>query len=254
MTGVQTCALPIYAHFGSITIRARVTDRRDELHQWWLDCSRGKNIRKSITVIALNQHGEPAREWNFHSAFPVRWDPGEYSPSSNAAVPPTTGNVVTIECVYEDLDMWVLADSDGRKEDPGNVHLVVVDDAGGKAADTGWESWSGGGVVHIDESHLADAQFHTTTPGHKYIDTLTLRGPLTPGRKALCQWITDTVKGQPWKRTVTVKEILKDGSDGKTFTYLDCFPTRYVFPQFDATSTGNLYEEVHIKPIRLELS
>lgn len=73
-------------------------------------------------------------------------------------------------------------------------------------------------------------------------------------RKDLVEWLNSNVEGKDWKRTLTVKEILKDGSDGKTFTYLDCFPTRYVFPQFSASGTGNLYEEVSIKPIRLELS
>ncbi|MBM3944546.1 MAG: hypothetical protein FJ317_03535, partial [SAR202 cluster bacterium] len=72
-------------------------------------------------------------------------------------------------------------------------------------------------------------------------------------RKALMDWITATVQGKDWKRNLTVKEILKDGSAGKTFTYLDAFPTRYVFPVFSASGTGNLYEEVHIKPIRLDI-
>jgi YD repeat-containing protein len=56
-------------------------------------------------------------------------------------------------------------------------------------------------------------QFHTATPGHKYVDTLTLRGPMTAGRKALCTWITEVVQGKPWKRTWTITELLSvDGS------------------------------------------
>lgn len=250
------------AHFGSITIRARVTNRKDELHQWWLDCSQGKNIRKSISVVCLKRDGEFAREWNFHDAFPVRWDAGDYSPSSNAKIPPPPGTIVSIECRYEYLDMWAYDDREG--EIPQGVSLIVEDDGGGTDVDSAWESWAGGGVVVIDESHLSEAKLHVTTPGHKYIDTLILRGPVTAGRKALCQWITETVNGKPWKRTLTVTEILKDGSDGKsfaakdgsggkTFTYHDCFPTRYVFPAFDVSSSRDLYEEVHMKPIRLEL-
>lgn len=133
---------------------------------------------------------------------------------------------------------------------------VTIDNAGsGSDPDSAWETCSGGSLnIEIADSSVGGDQVHTTTPGHKYIDTLTLRGPLTSGRKALCQWITDTVKGQPWKRTLTVKEILKDGSDGKTFTYHDCFVTRYVFPAFSSSGTGNLYEEVAIKPIRLDLA
>lgn len=73
------------AHFGSITIRARVGKSSTELYQWWLDCSQGKNIRKSISVIALKRDGTEARRWNALECFPTRWDPGEYSPSSNVA-------------------------------------------------------------------------------------------------------------------------------------------------------------------------
>ena len=29
-----------------------------------------------------------------------------------------------------------------------------------------------------------------------------------------------------------------------TFTYLDCFPTRYVFPALSASGTGNLYQTI----------
>jgi hypothetical protein len=133
---------------------------------------------------------------------------------------------------------------------------VTIDNAGaGDDPDSAWETCSGGSLnIEIADASIGGDQVHATTPGHKYIDTLTIRGPLTPGRKALCQWITDTVQGKPWKRTVTIKEILKDGADGKTFVYHDAFPTRYVFPAFSSSGTGNLYEEVAIKPIRLDLS
>jgi hypothetical protein len=133
---------------------------------------------------------------------------------------------------------------------------VEIQNAGsGTDSDSAWETCSGGSLnIEIADASIGTDQSHMTTPGHKYVDTITLRGPLTPGRKALCEWITATVKGQPWKRTVVVKEILKDGAAGKQFTYHDCFPTRYVFPAFSASGTGNLYEEVHIKAIRLDLA
>jgi phage tail-like protein len=73
------------AHFGSITIRARVGKNSKELFSWWSDCSKGNNIRKSISVIALKRDGSEARRWNVIEAFPTRWDAGEYSPSSNVA-------------------------------------------------------------------------------------------------------------------------------------------------------------------------
>jgi hypothetical protein len=133
---------------------------------------------------------------------------------------------------------------------------VEIHGAGsGSDPDSAWET-STGGALQIEVADVIPRPdgTHATTPGHKYVDTLTLRGPLTSGRKAMCDWINATVQGKEWKRNVTITEIMKDGSDGKSYTYLDCFPTRYVFPAFSASGTGNLYEEVTIKPIRLELA
>jgi phage tail-like protein len=92
----------------------------------------------------------------------------------------------------------------------------------------------------------------------------------TGARKSIAEWLNATLNasslqvpagrgeakstGEPWKRTVTVKEILKDGAAGRAFQYHEAFPTRYVFPNLDAAGTGNLYEEIADKPIRLELS
>jgi phage tail-like protein len=73
------------AHYGSITIKARVGKDSKELYQWWLDCSRGSNIRKSISVICLKRDGSEARRFNALECFPTRWDAGDYSPSSNVA-------------------------------------------------------------------------------------------------------------------------------------------------------------------------
>ncbi len=73
------------AHSGSITVRARVGRSSKELYQWWLDTSRGQKIRKSISVICLRRDGTEARRFNFLECYPVRWDPGDYSPSSNVA-------------------------------------------------------------------------------------------------------------------------------------------------------------------------
>jgi hypothetical protein len=94
-------------------------------------------------------------------------------------------------------------------------------------------------------------QTQSRLKGARAIGEVTLRGPMTPSRKAMCQWITEVVQGRPWKRTVSITEV-KDKGREKTFEYTDCFPTRYVFPAFSASGTGNLYEEVQVKPIRFD--
>ncbi len=70
---------------------------------------------------------------------------------------------------------------------------------------------------------------------------------------AIAEWINATVAGWDWKRNVTIEEITRNGADGRTFYYSDAFPTRYVFPAFSASGTGNLREEIAVKPNRLEL-
>lgn len=72
-------------------------------------------------------------------------------------------------------------------------------------------------------------------------------------QQALFDWINETLAGGEYRRSVRLTEELFGRAVGRSFTYHDAFPVRYVFPQFSASGTGNLYEEIAIKPIRLEL-
>ena len=76
----------------------------------------------------------------------------------------------------------------------------------------------------------------------------------TGARKALVEWIQATVDGKEWKRDLAIEEKVRRNEAATTFTYTEGFPTRYVFPSLSASGTGNLYEEVAMKPIRLEIS
>jgi len=135
---------------------------------------------------------------------------------------------------------------------------VDIDGAAGKDHDVAWEHVSGGALMieHV-ETTIGSDKFHTHAPGHKSIEEITLRGAMTDKRAALCTWINETVNGKPWKRTLTITEMLSvDGgvTDGKSYIYFDCFPCGYVFPRMSVThTTGNVHEEVRIKPVRCEL-
>jgi hypothetical protein len=106
--------------------------------------------------------------------------------------------------------------------------------AGGKEVDTGWETVSGGElIIETTDTTIGGDKFQTTSPGHKSVGEITLRGAMTGKRAALCTWINETVNGKPWKRTLTITELLSvDGGvkDGKQYIYFDCFPVGYVFP------------------------
>ena len=113
--------------------------------------------------------------------------------------------------------------------------------------DSAWETCTGGGL----NIEVADPTPGVTTPGHLFVDEITLRGPISGPRR----WIIDNLaRGRSGRFDMTIVEIARDGSDARRFTYLECFLTRYVFPALSASGTGNLYEEVSIKPIRLELA
>ncbi|MBM3949486.1 MAG: hypothetical protein FJ312_09700 [SAR202 cluster bacterium] len=101
----------------------------------------------------------------------------------------------------------------------------------------------------------SDSAWETCTGGspYKFVEEITLRGPITAGRKSLVQFINEAAAGKAHRFDLTIVEIGKDGSDGKRYTCHDSFPTRYVFPALSADGTGNLYEDVHIKPERLTL-
>lgn len=141
---------------------------------------------------------------------------------------------------------------------PGNIagfKVIVTFADGGKEVDSAWESCTGGALnIEIADSSTGTDPARTTTPGHKYVGEIVLRGPLTPDRKWIGKIITDRDTGRATRCNLTIVEINRDGSDGRQYTYHDCFPTRYVYPRLSADGTGNLYEEVSLKPQRLELS
>jgi phage tail-like protein len=85
------------AHYGSVTIKSRVGANSKELYQWWLDCSRGSNIRKNISVIHLKRDQTEARRFNLIECFPTKWDGGDYSPSSNVACEGVTCKIGKVE-------------------------------------------------------------------------------------------------------------------------------------------------------------
>lgn len=87
------------ALYGRTTFKFRVI--RDapasELRAWLQECSRGQNVRKNISVILFKKDLQEVRRWNLVDCFPVRWDPGDYSPSSSVAMETLTVKIGHIE-------------------------------------------------------------------------------------------------------------------------------------------------------------
>jgi phage tail-like protein len=248
------------AHFGNLTIRSRAHDG-NELFQWWLDSSRDDFVRKSITIEVLDKKDQPARRYHFFECYPLRWDPGEYSPSSQVAVE-------TIVCKMQRVELASNPPPDDpgkpkklkRPKEQGHPGFTIAIEAerpgsggSGTDVDSAWESCTGGALnIEVSDSSVGTDPFHAATPGHKSVTELILDGTMTASRKVLCDWVNTTVQGEPWKQNVTITEIGKAKDAGKVYTYTECFPTRYVFPNLSASGTGNLKESIVMKPNRME--
>jgi hypothetical protein len=68
------------AHFGSVTIKAFAGPRTGELQQWFEQAAAGENAFRNVLVIAVKDDGTAARTFNLFDCYPMKWDPGEYSP------------------------------------------------------------------------------------------------------------------------------------------------------------------------------
>jgi len=242
------------AHYGSITMSARAPGGfPGELFELSQVCfPPGGGLRPSITVTVLRADGTDGRIYNFHDVLLVSYeapDPEFPDPMETVVVKPTG-----FDCDSGSPDEPVLDPS--RFLNGFGVTVGPSAEGFETGGDMMWEFAQGGAITKEKKSlRFVDPADETQSrlKGARFVGGVTLRGPLTAGRKALCQWITETVQGKEWKRNLTVTELTTRGKE-KGFTYTDAFPTRYVFPNLSASGTGNLYEEITMKPIRLELT
>lgn len=243
-----------------------------ELQAWFQEVSRGKNIRKNITVTLFKSDKTPGRSYSLFDCFPTQWSQVDLSAAGGVQTETLTVKIGRIELVT-----FAAPPPSGPGRPRANARpaeagvadkfaqvrgfKVEISGSSGKEVDTAWESVHGGELVfalHPKPETLPASKYKSNSPGHKSVGEVTLKGAMTDSRKALCQWINDTVNGKPWKRIMTVTESLfGDGSvkPGKTYHYFDGFPVRYVFPRMSVTNTtGNVEEEVTMKFVRMERS
>jgi phage tail-like protein len=86
------------AHYGKLTLRSRVGKNSKELLQWLQDASIGKAVRKNILIQVLKRDGAVARTYTAEESFPIKFDPGDYSPSSTTRV----------ETIVVKVGRWIL--------------------------------------------------------------------------------------------------------------------------------------------------
>jgi phage tail-like protein len=91
--GVFKAWEPGDAHFGHATFSIVPLQGPSQLEQWIKDAAAGMDVRKNITITLLKRDATPARTFNLIDCFPVKYDPGDYSPSSNVAMETITTKI-----------------------------------------------------------------------------------------------------------------------------------------------------------------
>ncbi len=237
---------PGQAHWGNARLTLAPGPDTDFLYQWYIDTTKGKTDRRSISVIFHNDAGEEAGRYNFFECWPVRYKP------------PTLSNGVvsdggTLEVGIGAIEL--LPGIEGTPKTPGNVSLGFPNANGTVDFDGNWDTWSGGELAFLSSFLYAGTKFRTDIPGHLRFEPLVLQGHMTGSRKDMLQWITDTIAGKPWQPAISLRESPTlvnlppprgKPANNRVFTFYDCFPTRYVFPQFNARSSGHAGEKLEI--------
>jgi hypothetical protein len=262
---------PGQAHWGSAKFTSACTlGGSKELQAWFQEAAKGKNIRKNITVTLFKSDKTPGRSYTLNDCFPTQWSSVDFDPAAGG---PTETITVQIGSIQFATDRAVAPNSsvapigvittaaepvtsDGFAQVRG-FKVEIDGAAGGKEVDTAWESVSGGEmIIELTETTIGSDKFQTTSPGHKSVGEITLRGAMTDGRKALCDWINETVEGKTWKRMLTITELLSvDGGvkDGKSYVTVWAYPIRVKFPHLSVDNVqGNVQEEVEFRVIRVE--
>lgn len=239
-------------HWGSAHLTLAPGSEADELVKWLDTTENGQGERKSISVILMNDAGEEVGSYILKDSAPLVW-----SPRSNRGVADGGG---TLEVSIGGIELREKLK--GTVQSSGDFAFGIADANGMPDYDFNWDSWSGGEPAVLLTGLLSGASYWTQLPGRMTVEPLVLKGHMTGNRKTLCQWVNDTLQG------AKTSSLFVDGPRGtrgptltsratgrnREFRFDNCILTRYVFPRMSVTNTtGNVLEEVHIKPIRVEM-
>ncbi|MBI4173468.1 MAG: hypothetical protein HY519_01995 [Candidatus Aenigmarchaeota archaeon] len=94
----------------------------------------------------------------------------------------------------------------------GKNFTIEISGANGSGPEgNSWASCSGGTLdIEVSDASVGRDQFQTAAPGHKSLEPLTLRGPMTASRKALMDWVNQ--KGRPCPTCKNVSLAFSQGN------------------------------------------
>ena len=231
---------PGAAHYGQARLTVAVSPNDTCLAEWFEAAKAGKNIRKNLTVRLFKSDKTPGRSYSLFDTFPVSFT------ETRSDDPVGQAMVLTVQVDRVGFDGGI-----GKSpQNPAPMNGFIVQALGGKdptpVVDAAWESCTGGALAL--ETH--PASFGADADAKRSHTEVTLRGPMTTSRGWLGRWLNEVARG------VDSRVMLRCGltKGGRGYTYMDAFPVRYVFPRMSVTNTtGNVMEEVALKPIRVEL-
>jgi phage tail-like protein len=92
----RTRKFPGRANFGNVTLKRGLTDD-DSFVAWFLDVSKGKKLRKTVTVTVFSSELQCIQNWTLHNAFPAKYSIPSLQSSANGVV------IESIEFVHEGI-------------------------------------------------------------------------------------------------------------------------------------------------------
>ena len=79
-----------------IVLKRGVADSK-ELWSWHQDVTRGRVIRRNVSIVLFDSAGEEMRRWSFRDAAPVKWSGPQFRASSSEVA------VETLELIHKGL-------------------------------------------------------------------------------------------------------------------------------------------------------
>lgn len=103
----------------------------------------------------------------------------------------------------------------------------------------------------IDERGNVTVDPWPTLMAYKGGDEITLCGPMRADRLWMLCALNEIMLKNPPRLSLRIVELNKDGSDGRTYSLSECFPTGYSYSSL-STSSGTMLEELTVKVGRIE--
>jgi phage tail-like protein len=215
--------------FSHIVLKRGVTRSiPDGLDVWWQEVLSGKNTSRDIKVAIFSDSGDQGETGHYSFLDCFAKERRVYEEVG------ADGKVIAVEeFTFASNGFSMQKRGSGASVGkPPLGRISMVDEDGKQTTDDTVEGWSGGEPALILTGPFRNSRFHTTAPGDKLVTAITLALPVGQPSQAICDWVNAAVQGKPWKKTLSITELRPNGKPGKTFTYNECFPTRYTFPEF----------------------